>query len=209
MSPDYRLIAVTAPGRHPGISIVDAGRAAAAGGATSLQVRLKAATAREMLDVTEQLLRVVDVPVYVNDRVDVARVAGAHGVHLGADDLPTDRIWAATQGSLRVGLSVGSEAEAADARAAPAHYWSLGPFHRTGTKADAGVPLGEVGFRRLAAMAPSSIPVIAIGGIRLRDVAHVIAAGAQGVAVIGAVFGDPDIETATRAIRDELDACLP
>ncbi len=207
--PDYRLIAITAPDLHPGVSVEDACRAAAAGGATALQVRLKEAPASEMLRLTERLLAAVDIPVYVNDRLDVALASGAHGVHLGADDLPPGRIGSHLPRALRVGLSVGSASEAAAAMTAPGHYWSLGPFLRTTTKLDAGVPLGPAGFRQLAALAPSQVPVIAIGGIGFEHIPAVVQAGAEGVAVLSAIFAASGIEGATRRLRDELDACLP
>ncbi len=206
MTPDYRLIIVTAPDLHPDVDFLDAARAAEAGGATAFQIRWKAASAGALLRVTQSLLRAVELPVYVNDRVDVARAAGADGVHLGADDMDPGRAGVATSGSIRVGLSVGSEGEAAAARTGEAHYWSLGPFNRTRSKADAGPALGEKGFRRLADLAPAGQPVIAIGGIGAGDVGPVVEAGACGVAVISAVAGASDIERATREIRDELDA---
>ena len=209
MPPDYRLIAITAPELHPDLPLEEAGRAAEAGGATALQVRLKGAPASELLRTTELLLRAVDIPVYVNDRLDVAWAAGAHGVHLGADDLPPDRVSAVAPDSLLVGLSVGSEVEAVAARRATnAHYWSLGPYQTTATKSDAGAPLGDAGIRELARLAPPGIPVIAIGGIRASDVPAVLEAGVQGVAVISEIFAAPDVEQATSSIRRALDTSL-
>jgi thiamine-phosphate diphosphorylase len=205
--PDYRLIAVTAP-ELTGQDVLDGCRAAVAGGATAIQIRSKRAGAAGLLRVTERLLGAVDVPVYVNDRLDVALAAGAHGVHLGADDLPLDGIRSVAPSTLRVGLSVGSADEATDAARADAHYWSLGPFFRTHSKADAGAPLGPEGFRRLATLAPEGVPVIAIGGIDDENVSTVIDAGGHGVAVISAIFGAADIEAATRRIRDALDAVI-
>jgi len=205
--PDYRLIAVTAP-ELTGQDVLDGCRAAVAGGATAIQIRLKRAGAAELLRATERLLGAVDVPVYVNDRLDVALAAGAHGVHLGADDLPPDGLRSIAPSTLRVGLSVGSDDEATDAARADAHYWSLGPFFRTRSKADAGAPLGPDGFRRLATLAPEGVPVIAIGGIDGENASAVIEAGAHGVAVISAIFGAADIEAATRRIRDVLDSAI-
>lgn len=206
MAADYRLIAVTAPDMPSG-RMVEACRAAAAGGATAVQIRAKDVPASRLLYMTELLIGAVDIPVYVNDRVDVARAAGAHGVHLGAEDLPIERARDALGTSLALGLSVGSETEAAAARLAAAQYWSLGPFHRTRTKSDAGAPLGQAGFRRLAALA-RGVPVIAIGGIDHQNLPGVLQAGAAGVAVVGAIFGADDVEHATRRMRDMLDEAL-
>jgi len=205
--PDYRLIAVTAPELFPGRDVVDGCRAAAAGGATAVQIRMKHAPASQLCRTTERILRAVAVPVYVNDRLDVALSVGAHGVHLGADDLPLNRVGAIVPASLQVGLSVGCDGEAGHAvEANAAHYWSIGPFYPTQSKADAGPPLRPEGFKRLARLAPTGIPAIAIGGIDQGNVSAVVAAGAQGVAVISAIFGAVDIERATRRIRDALDA---
>jgi thiamine-phosphate pyrophosphorylase len=206
--PDYRLIAVTAPDPGAKQIVLDGCLAAVAGGATAIQIRLKRATAAELCRTTERLLGAVDVPVYVNDRLDVAIAAGAHGVHLGADDFPPDRVQMIAPATLRVGVSVGSDDEATDAAAIDAHYWSLGPFFHTGSKADAGAPLGHDGFTRLARLAPAGVPVIAIGGIDSENVGTVIDAGAHGVAIVSAIFGASDIEAATRRIRDAMDAAL-
>ncbi len=208
MPPDYRLIAVTAPELYEGQDVLDACRAAVGGGATAVQIRVKHSNAAELFRTTEQIMRIVEVPVYVNDRLDVALAAGAHGVHLGAADLPPGRVRAIVPSRLRVGLSVGSHTEAHEAADAPAHYWSLGPFAHTTSKADAGAPLGADGFRTLRSLAPEGVPVIGIGGIDEENVSDVVSAGARGVAIISAIFGAADIERATRRIRDALDAAL-
>jgi thiamine-phosphate pyrophosphorylase len=207
MPPDYLLIAITAPDLVAG-RVLDSCRAAAAGGATAIQMRLKHASASELCRATERAMAVLDVPVYVNDRLDVALACGAAGVHLGAEDLPPGRVRAILPAELRVGLSVGDPVEAAEATAVRARYWSLGPFYRTRTKADAGPALEVEGFSRLLRHVPEGLPAIAIGGIDERNVSAVIGAGARGVAVISAIFGAADIEAATRGIRDALDACM-
>ncbi len=208
MPPDYRLIAVTAPELHEGRDVLDACRAAVGGGATAVQIRIKHRNAADLCRTTEQVMRIVEVPVYVNDRLDVALAAGAHGVHLGAGDLPPGRVRAIVPSRLRLGLSVGGHTEAHEAADASAHYWSLGPFARTMSKADAGAPLGAEGFRALRCLAPEGIPVIGIGGIDEENVSAVVSAGARGVAIISAIFAAADIERATRRIRDALDASL-
>lgn len=207
MPPDYLLIAITAPDLA-GRDVLDKCRAAAAGGATAIQLRLKHASASELCLTAERAMTVLDIPVYVNDRLDVALASGADGVHLGAEDLPPNQVRGILPAELRVGLSVGDPVEATDAAAVRAHYWSLGPFYRTDTKADAGPALEADGFSRLLGHVPRGLPAIAIGGIDERNVPAVIGAGARGVAVISAIFGAADIEAATRRIRDAIDACM-
>jgi thiamine-phosphate pyrophosphorylase len=205
MSADVRLIAITDPALHPGRALFDACMAAEAGGATAVQVRLKHAGAEQLVTATEQLMAGLRIPVYVNDRLDVASAVGAAGVHIGADDFPPAKIRAIAPRPLRVGLSVGSLEEARRALLCDADYWSVGPFYRTATKSDAGAPLGPAGFRDLTDLAPTGLPVVAIGGITREHVTEVIGAGAAGIAVISAIFGARDIERATRELRDAVD----
>jgi thiamine-phosphate diphosphorylase len=146
------------------------------------------------------------VPVYVNDRADIALAAGAHGVHVGAEDLTPSAVRDLAGDALRVGVSVGNEEEAARALVEAADYWSIGSVFATGTKPDAGDPIGTEGFRVLADHAPEGMTVIAIGGITADNVAMVMGAGAEGVAVSRGIFGAPDPESSARAIRKAVDA---
>lgn len=205
--PDVRLIAILDPAALEPRAL-DAARAAEAGGATILQVRMKDSGAAAFLRWTERLVHAVRLPVWVNDRADIAWLGGAAGVHLGADDLPADRVRARSPRPLSIGVSVGTEEEAGRARPMGADYWSLGSVYATGSKPDAGAPIGPDGFARLARLAPPSMPCVAIGGITAERVPEVCAAGARGVAVIGALFGAADIERAARRLRDAVDAAL-
>lgn len=205
--PDVRLIAILDPAVSAA-GAVDAALAAEAGGATMLQLRMKDTGAGAFLWWAERLVHAVRIPVWVNDRADVAWLAGAAGVHLGADDLPANRVRARSPTPLRVGVSVGTVGEADRARPMDADYWSLGSVYATGSKSDAGAPIGVAGFARLAALAPHRMPCVAIGGITADRVPEICAAGARGVAVIGALFGAPDVERAARRLRDAIDAAL-
>jgi len=198
---DVRLIAILDPAAL-GTRALDAARAAEAGGVTLLQVRMKDSGAGDVLRWTARLVAVLRIPVWVNDRLDVALLAGATGVHLGQDDLPVDRARDLAPRPFGLGVSVGTPAEAARARGMGADYWSIGSVYATGSKPDAGPPIGPVGFAALAARAPAGVPGVAIGGITAARIAEVKALGAAGVAVIHAVFGAPDIERAARALRD-------
>lgn len=208
MPVDVRLVAILDGDVLGTRDPVDAARAAQAGGATLVQLRMKSAPAGTLYDVAGRLISGVTIPVYINDRADVALAAGAAGVHLGADDIPAARLQPVAPADFGFGVSVGSAGEARIAGQAAATYWSLGPFFPAAHKPDAGEPIGPEGFRSLARLAPPGTPVIAIGGITAHNVAGVIAAGARGVAVIGAIFGTPGIERATRTLRDEIDRAL-
>jgi len=201
LADQLRLMVLTDPVLLEGRDAVDVCRRASAGGATMVQVRWKDGTPREMLQLARALVQALPVPVLVNDRVDIALAAGAAGAHLGHDDPPLDALRPTVPPGFLLGLSVGSELEADRARAGPADYWSVGPCFATENKADAGTALGPKGFAALARLAPEGMPVIGIGGITAGNAAEIIAAGAVGVAVIGAVLSATDPESAARDLR--------
>ncbi|MGH7675302.1 MAG: thiamine phosphate synthase, partial [Gemmatimonadales bacterium] len=164
LAEQLRLMVLTDAALLKGRDAVDVCRRAAAGGASMIQVRLKEAAPRDVLALARTLVAALPVPVLVNDRLDVALAAGAAGVHQGQDDLPLDVIRPHVPPGFVVGLSVGTPAEAARARAWHADYWSVGPCFATANKPDAGPPLGTAGFAALARRAPAGTPVIGIGG---------------------------------------------
>jgi len=175
-------------------------RAAVQGGATMIQVRWKDGMPSEVLELTRALVADLSVPVLVNDRADIALAAGAAGVHLGWEDVPLEALRPHVPPGFLLGISVGSEDEAARAPAG-ADYWSVGPCFATPSKSDAGPPLGPEGFAALAKLAPEGTPVIGIGGISAANARSIMHAGAAGVAVIGAVIGAADPEVASRDLR--------
>jgi thiamine-phosphate pyrophosphorylase len=205
---DLRLIAVLDPEFLGSTDIVGLARAVAAAGATAMQLRMKRAGAGDYARLASRLVAAVPIPVFVNDRADVAWAAGAAGVHVGADDLPAAQLRQIFRAPLAIGVSVGNRAEAAAVPDAAADYWSIGAVYATPHKADAGPPLGPDGLRQLASLAPPGVPVVAIGGITAERIPAVFAAGARGAAVIGAIFAAPDPAAATARIRAAIDAAL-
>jgi len=194
-----RLMVITDPGLLAGRDPVAVCRAAVQGGATMVQVRGKESEVRDLVTLTRALTAELTVPVLVNDRVDVALVAGAAGAHLGQDDLPLDAVRPQVPAGFILGISVGSPSEAERVRTSPADYWSIGPCFATTNKPDAGAPLGASGFAALARLAPD-VPVIGIGGITAANAATIAQAGAVGVAVIHAVLGAADARAAAAAL---------
>ena len=169
-------------------------QAAERGGVTAVQLRLKQASPRALLDVARRLRAALRVPVIVNDRPDVARAAGCW-VHLGPDDVPVSVVRSLfTQGEV-IGASVGSIKEAASGE--KADYWGIGPLNGSATKLDAGPSLGIAGFRQIVAQAGGR-PCIAIGGVRPEDVRPVVEAGGAGVAVVSGILASEDVEAAVR-----------
>jgi thiamine-phosphate pyrophosphorylase len=196
-----RLMLVTDDDLVRGRDLVALALAAERGGVTSLQLRLKQATSRELADLVRKLMRALRIAVLVNDRPDVAIAAGATGVHLGPDDLPVELARRIAPPGFVIGASVGSEAEAGLAGAAD--YWGIGPWRATATKGDAGAGLGPAGFQRLVGLAGDK-PALAIGGVTPEDVPSVLAAGGKGVAVVSGILGAEDVEAAAKRYAGQM-----
>jgi thiamine-phosphate pyrophosphorylase len=193
--------------------VADVVRAAVAGGVTTVQVRDKTASRRELLELTRAVRAALadrpDVALWVNDAVDVALLAGADGVHVGQDDLPPAEVRALLGPGRLLGFSVSSVAELDVARALPAGTVDLvgiGPVWTTPTKPDAGSALGPDGVRALAdAARAAGFATVAIGGIDAARAAEVAATGVDGVCVVSAVCTAPDPAEAARALRSAID----
>jgi len=195
-----RLVAITDDAEDRRATLVDRVAAAVRGGATSVQVRLKSATSREVVEITRAIMSKVSVPVIVNDRADIALAAGAAGVHVGEADLPVAAIRRFVPADFIVGASLGSDAELANAK--DADYVGIGPVYGSDSKSDAGSAIGVEGFKRLAALVAH--PALAVGGITADRALQITVAGAAGVAGINAIFKADDPETATRAIANSI-----
>ncbi len=158
------------------------------GGADTIQYRSKSGSTREMIDTAikiKALCAEAGIPLIINDRVDVAIASGADGVHLGDDDFPIPLARKVLGPDAIIGGSAGNIDEAIKCLNDGADYIGSGPVYGTKTKYDAGDAIGVEAIRRLCGRMP--IPVIAIGGITVRYVGELLAAGAYGVAVIRAV----------------------
>lgn len=191
-----RLVAITDDAEDQRSTLVERVAAAVRGGATSVQVRLKRATPREVVEITREIISKVQVPVIVNDRADIALAAGAAGVHVGEADLPVSAIRRFAPAGFIIGASLGGNTELANAK--DADYVGIGPLFTTDSKGDAGKAIGIDGFRKLAEL--SELPAVAVGGLSADRAAQVMAAGAAGVAVVNAIFKADDPERAARAI---------
>ena len=195
-----RLVAITDDAEDRRSTLVDHVVAAVRGGATSVQVRLKKATPREVVEITKAIVSKVPVPVIVNDRADIALAAGAAGVHVGEADLPVSAIRRFAPANFIIGASLGGNAELANAK--EADYVGIGPLFTTDSKGDAGKAIGIEGFRKLAEL--SGLPALAVGGLTAARAAQVMAAGAAGIAVINAIFKADNPESAARSLADAI-----
>lgn len=150
-----------------------------------------------------QLCRPLGIPVIINDRVDVAIAVGADGVHVGQSDIPARLVRQMIGPDKILGVSTKSPAEAAKAAADGADYIGVGAVFPTSTK-DSSV-VGLDGLREACAV---GVPAVAIGGVGVHNATDVIATGVDGLAVVSAVFAAPDVEAATRELRQAVDLAL-
>lgn len=201
MSPDdLRLIAITDDLRDGVAGLLDRTAAVVRGGATMVQVRLKYADPRTVVEVSRAVVARVSVPVIVNDRADIALAAGAAGVHLGDDDLPALAVRAFAPAPFIIGATLATEADIANAR--HADYVGIGSVFGTRSKRDAGIPIGIAGLERLLGRA--LVPAVGVGGVTIENAAAVIRAGAVGVAAVSALFGAENPDHAARALRSAI-----
>lgn len=162
-------------------------------GITALQYRAKNKTGREMFKECEklrELTRRYDIPLIVNDRLDLALAVDADGVHLGQEDL-TFETAKKYMGDRIIGISATTYAEGQEAILKSADYIGVGPVFVTSTKKDANSPCGLETLSRLKAEYPGA-GIVAIGGIDLNNAAGVLKAGADGLAIISAILGNPN-----------------
>ncbi|MDR3282793.1 MAG: thiamine phosphate synthase [Candidatus Methanoplasma sp.] len=178
-------------------------RLAYEGGADVVQLRMKCAPAGDMLRQARIIKETADdlsKLFIVNDRVDIAVISDADGVHLGISDIPVGDARKMLGDDKIIGATVHSLREAVIAAEAGADYLSAGSVFTTNTKSDAVQGIGlDVIFEIKEAL---DIPLIAIGGIDKGNIQDVIRAGADGIAVVSAVVSKPDISAAVHELRD-------
>jgi len=180
---------------------VEMARMALEGGARMVQLRRKSASGRDLFEWAvriQALCREYEALFIVNDRVDIALATHADGVHLGQQDMPVASARALLGSEKLIGVSVSNPSEAAKAAKEGADYLGVGHIFPTSSKEKPMPPIGTSAIRPI--IEASGLPVIAIGGIELQNVAEVIKAGASGVAVISAVSGSADPVAATREL---------
>jgi len=191
-----------------GWTLTDFAAACMDGGATLLQLRAKHSTSADFLRFTETVMTraaAAGASIIVNDRADVARLAGAGGVHVGQDDLRPSEVRRIVGAEAIVGLSTHSREQFASAIDEPITYAAVGPVFGTTTKDTGYTTVGLDLVREASEMAGSrQLPVVAIGGITLERAASVIAAGATSVAVITGLLVDNAPEARVRAFLDRL-----
>ena len=204
---DYSLYLVTDRALSLGRSTVEVVRAAIRGGVSCVQLREKGCSTREFMDearLLKALLAGTGVPLFINDRLDVALAVGADGVHLGQNDMHIADARRLVGNRMIIGISAESVADAVRAEAEGADYIGASPVFTTPTKTDTAPPLGLDGLRAIRRAV--QLPLVAIGGINADNAAQVLRAGADGLAVVSAIVSAPCPRTAAAGLRQRIQS---
>lgn len=167
-------------------------------GVKVIQLREKDLPTRELLNMTymmRDLTEQYNARLFINDRVDIALAVGADGVHLGQNSIPVHAVRKISGNKLLIGVSTHSIDEAIEAEKDGADFITLGPIYRTLSKLKYGKPIGINILKEVRATV--SIPIFAIGGIKLDKVEELTEAGADGVALISAILTAKNIKETT------------
>jgi len=200
---DYSVYLVSDRGLAHGRTTLDILKAAIQGGVSCVQLREKSCSTREFIEealVIRALLAEHNIPLIINDRIDVAMAVKADGVHLGQQDMPCHMARELLPENMVIGISAESLDDAIGAEKEGADYLGVSPIYATPTKTDTAIPLGLEGLRTIRAEV--DIPLVGIGGLNDHNAAEVIHNGADGVAVVSAIVAADDPETATRRLRN-------
>lgn len=198
---DYSLYLVTDRGILKGRDIFEAVEEALIGGVTLLQLREKDVSSLDFFNIAlkmKALAKKYNVPFIINDRLDIALAVDADGLHIGQSDLPLEVTRKLLGENKILGYSVGNLEEAIYGEKHGADYLGAGPIFPTGSKADAGSPIGVQGLTELKKAV--SLPIVGIGGISLSNLKDVKKSGIEGISLISAILGRSDIQAASREL---------
>jgi len=201
----FDLYVITDRRLSHGLSEAEVARLAYAGGADIVQLRMKSEDGKEMLEQAKIIKQYADEYAryfIVNDRVDIAILSDADGVHLGQSDIPIAEARKLLGDDKLIGISVHNVEEAITAFNDGADYIGVGSIFTTSTKPDAVQGLGLDAIYRIKQAV--DLPLVAVGGINQGNIQDVIAAGADSAAVVSAVVGKEDISKACHDLRDQI-----
>lgn len=185
---------------RPELPMIEKARAVIAAGVPTLQLRLEQTADRPALEIIQAVMAIAgNTTVIVNDRVDLALAARAHGVHLGAEDLPVHVARKLLGPHALIGATTRTLEDIIAAKGQGADHVGLGPIFATTTKQVAHAELGLEVFAKICAGSP--LPVVGIAGITLETIASVAKAGAHCAAVAGDLLRAPDITTRAHELQ--------
>jgi thiamine-phosphate pyrophosphorylase len=201
MPVDYSLYLVTDRGILKGRDIFKAVEEAIKGSVTLLQLREKDTSSLDFYNIAlkmKELTKYYNIPLIINDRLDIALAMDADGLHIGQEDLPIEVVRRLLGKGKILGYSVSNIQEAVYGEKNGADYLGAGPVYPTGSKSDAGRPIGIDGLRDIKNSV--SIPVVGIGGIGASNIGEVKASGIDGISLISAILGNEDIKGASSSL---------
>ena len=178
------------------------------GGATMVQLREKKLDDDSFVKEAVQVLALChkyNVPLIINDNVDVAIKSGADGVHVGIEDAPVAEIRKRVSADFIIGATCKTVEQAKIAEAAGADYMGVGAVFPSPTKTNA-VRITNEQLREIVSSV--SIPAVAIGGISYDNVCEIKGSSVSGIAVVSAIFGAEDIEKATTLLKERVKAVV-
>jgi thiamine-phosphate pyrophosphorylase len=202
---DYSLYLVTDRALSLGRSNLEVIQKAVRGGVTIVQLREKQATTRVFYQEGLQIrdyLKTRNIPLIINDRIDIALALDAEGVHLGQDDMPIDVARKILGPQKIIGASVFTLEEAKTAEAEGADYLGLSPIFTTETKPEL---VGQIGIEGIPSLKEAvQTPVVGIGSMSQANAYEAVKAGLDGVAVVSAICSNEDPRAAAEAIKKEV-----
>jgi thiamine-phosphate pyrophosphorylase len=191
---DFKLYLIT-DRKQIKMPLPEAVRLALSGGVRAIQVREKDLPVRELLSLSRELralTREFGAKLFINDCVDIALSVEADGVHLGHQSMPASAVRKIVGNKMMIGVSTHTIEEARAAESDGADFITFGPLFETPTKAAMGSPVGLEALKIVKKAI--SIPIFGLGGIKGRNIGHVLWAGAYGISMISAIFGAEDIK---------------
>lgn len=200
----FELYAITDRSMLGNMPETEAARLCYEGGADVVQLRMKDADGGEMLRLAKEMERIANEHskfFIVNDRLDIAMLAHADGVHLGQSDIPLGDARRLVGDDMIIGISVDNAEQARAAVEGGADYVAVGSIFSTSTKPDAAQALGLDAVFEVKRAIGDAVPLVAIGGINRGNILDVVRAGADGVAVVSAIMAQSDIKKAAHELK--------
>lgn len=176
------------------------------GGVTAVQLREKDISSKAFYELAKSLMSILkplNIPLIINDRLDIALAVNADGLHIGQSDLPYPIARKIFGKDKIIGLSVETIEQAREVEGLDVDYIGLSPIFSTPTKLDTNTPLGLAGIKEIAAFTKHK--TVAIGGINSLNAAQIIASGADGIAVVSAIVSDENPKDAAALLKSIID----
>ncbi|MBK5721169.1 thiamine phosphate synthase [Dysgonomonas sp. Marseille-P4677] len=203
---DLSLYLVTDRSLSLGRPLEDVVEEAVKGGVTMVQLREKDCSTKDFYDLAVRLkacLKQYNIPLIINDRLDIALACDAEGLHIGQSDMPYTIARKLLGKDKIIGLSVESISDAIDANKLDVDYIGISPVFSTSTKTDTALAFGLDGVRQISQI--SEHPSVGIGGINIKNAKDIILAGADGLSVVSAIMSATDPKESAIQLRKIID----